>query len=213
MRSKNTLSKNSSTHNTDSSTHNTDVDASRFPPPLPVSGTGLDPAPDPFDPASLRLTQDVVASLRVKQVFLTVPVRKPDRTWFVRTHPSPHFRLEAGVLTLKEPDESYLVIPELCSILRSETTLRPTLLVTSITRQGKLFIWPLPLPDTTGRINSWTASGLEAADAARHRWIRVQPDLQMKGYSLIVAEDDVEPEWPEMPLADILRLGFKDKLI
>jgi len=35
----------------------------------------------------------------------------------------------------------------------------------------------------------------------------------MKGYSLIVAEDDVEPEWPEMPLADILRLGFKDKLI
>jgi retron-type reverse transcriptase len=43
--------------------------------------------PDPFDPASLRLSQDFPASMGVKKALLAVPVRKPDKAWFVRTHP------------------------------------------------------------------------------------------------------------------------------
>jgi len=176
-------------------------------PPPPEVG------PDPFDPDSLRLSQDMSANVRVKQVVLNVAVRKPAREWFVRTHPSLKYRVEAGVLTLKELGESYLVTPGLCAMLADETTLRATLLVTSITKQGTLFVWPIPLPDSTGRTNSWTTSALSAAEAARHHWTRVQSDMQTGAYSLIVAEDESEPAWPDLSFPDILRLAFRDRLI
>ena len=51
------------------------------------------PSPDPFDPASLRLTSDFSASIGVKKALLSVPVRKPDKSWFVRVHPSDEYRL------------------------------------------------------------------------------------------------------------------------
>src|SRR5262245_56173499 len=41
-------------------------------------------APDPFDPGSLRLSQSFAACLGVKKALVTVPVRKPDKAWFVR---------------------------------------------------------------------------------------------------------------------------------
>jgi hypothetical protein len=50
------------------------------PPPLflPNGVPPLDAdAPDPFDPESLRLSQDFSAALGVKKALLTVPVRKP----------------------------------------------------------------------------------------------------------------------------------------
>src|SRR5262249_55498362 len=62
--------------------------------------TGAGPAPDPFDPAALRLSQDFGASLGVKKALLTVPVCKPDKTWFVRVHPSEEYRLQTTVIEL-----------------------------------------------------------------------------------------------------------------
>ena len=38
---------------------------------------GKDPRLDPFDPASLRLSQDFAANAGVKKAILTIPVRKP----------------------------------------------------------------------------------------------------------------------------------------
>src|SRR5262249_29523335 len=65
--------------------------------------------PDPFDPASLRLSQDYAADLGVKKALLTVPVRKPDKSWFVRVHPAEDYRLTTAVIELKEERETYLV--------------------------------------------------------------------------------------------------------
>ena len=42
------------------------------------------PPEDPFDPTRLRLSQDFGEQIGVKKALLTVPVRKPDRQWFVR---------------------------------------------------------------------------------------------------------------------------------
>jgi hypothetical protein len=43
---------------------------------------------DPFDPARLRLSQAFGEQAGVKKVLTTVPVRKPDRQSFIRTHPA-----------------------------------------------------------------------------------------------------------------------------
>ena len=70
--------------------------------------------PDPFDPAALRISQDFAAAAGVKQVLATIPVRKPGKQDFIRTHPSEEYRLTTVVIELKdERSESYLVTPDL----------------------------------------------------------------------------------------------------
>src|SRR5262245_52740204 len=75
----------------------------------PTADTDTPAAPDPFDPASLRLSQDYAANIGVKKALLSVPVRKPDKSWFVRVHPSKDYRLPTPVIELKEDRETYLV--------------------------------------------------------------------------------------------------------
>src|SRR5262245_54168798 len=70
-------------------------------------------APDPFDPASLRINGDALAAIGVKKLLTTVPVRKPDKSWFVRVHPDPAFRIETIIIELKEDREAFLVAPDL----------------------------------------------------------------------------------------------------
>src|SRR5262245_28394028 len=70
------------------------VDSSVAPAKSETLGTSANgTAPDPFDPVALRLSQDFTAGLGVKKALLTVPVRKPDKSWFVRVHPSEDYAL------------------------------------------------------------------------------------------------------------------------
>ena len=54
-------------------------------------------APDPFDPESLRLSQDFASSIGVKRAVTVVPCRKPHRQEFVRVRPGEEWRLEPGL--------------------------------------------------------------------------------------------------------------------
>jgi hypothetical protein len=59
---------------------------------------------DPSDPYNLdafRLSQDYAALVPVKPILTKVPVRKPSKEWYVRTHFDPAYRLRAGMLELK----------------------------------------------------------------------------------------------------------------
>jgi hypothetical protein len=48
-----------------------------------ANATETNPTATPFDPAMLRLDQSYADTVGVKKHLKTVPVRKPDRTWFV----------------------------------------------------------------------------------------------------------------------------------
>ena len=74
--------------------------------------TVSDQAPNPFDPARFRLSQDFQATLGVKKALLTVPVRKPSKEWWVQAHPNRDYWMETMVLELKEDRETYLVEPD-----------------------------------------------------------------------------------------------------
>jgi hypothetical protein len=167
---------------------------------------------DDFNPARLRLSQNFEDSIGVKKVITVVPVRNPDRQWFIRVHPDPAYRLTTAVLELKAERETYLVDPCLIPDLPGEVI--PKEIFTAITRQGIPFLWPVRLPDAQGRHNSWSDSALEAARAAKERWVRIVPNMVLGGYDLYTATAAIpEPEWPDLKFSELLRIAFKDKFI
>ena len=130
-------------------------------------------SPNPFDPAALRLTGDFTAASGVKKVLLTVPVRKPDKSWFVRTHPQDDYRIETAVIELKEDRETYLVARPLWPALATEGTFSPRALFTAMNRQGVPFIWPCRMPGLDGKLDEWSRTALEAASRARRLWVQI----------------------------------------
>src|SRR5262249_42149779 len=151
---------------------------------------------DPYNLDSLRLSQDFASAVGANRLITTVPVRKPLNEWFVRTHPDPAYQLPTPVLELKGDREIYLVAPPLWPSLISERTFHPAVLVTSITRQGTLFLWPIRLPGADGKIDDWSRSALDAADEAKSRWVRVEADMALGAYGLTVATSRIaEPSW------------------
>jgi hypothetical protein len=175
---------------------------------------GAGPEADPFSLASLRLTQNFTSAVGVKKLVTTIPVKKPSREWFVRTHPEPAYRLQTAVLELKEEREVYLVAPALRAELASEPTFSPRLLVTTINRQGVLFLWPIRLPGPDGRVDDWSRSALDAAEESRRRWVRITANMGLGAYDVAVASGQMaEPEWPSLSFQEIIRIAFRDKMI
>jgi hypothetical protein len=170
--------------------------------------------PDPFDPAALRLSQDFGAALGVKKALLTIPVRKPDKVWWVRAHPGTDFQLQTAVLELKEERETYLVAPALWPHLASEPTFSPRALFLAMNRQAVLFFWPVKLPGPDGKLDEWSRSALEAAVMAKERWVRVTANMSLGAYEVHYSTAQWgEPEWPGQSMADLLKIAFKDKYI
>jgi hypothetical protein len=170
--------------------------------------------PDPFHPESLRLGEDFHATLGVKKALLSIPVRKPDKSWFVRVHPDPAYRLQTAVIELKEDRETYLVAHHLWPTLADEATFRAKLLATAINRQGTLFIWEANLPRQDGRVDEWTRTALEAVHCATTRWVRIAANMSLGAYDLFEAAAQLgEPDWPQTPFNELLRVAFKGRCI
>ena len=143
-----------------------------------------------------------------------VPVRKPPKECFVRTHRDESYWLRTHVLELKEDREIYLVDPALWPTLACESTFGPRLLVTTVTRQGVLLLWPIRLPGHDERIDEWNRSALEAACTARDSWVRVTANMNLGANDVSVASGIVvEPEFPVHSMGAILRVAFKGKFI
>ena len=62
--------------------------------------------------SSLRLSQNFGESLGVKKVLTTVPVGKPSKDRFFRTHTSPSWVFPTCILENKAAGEIYVVSPE-----------------------------------------------------------------------------------------------------
>jgi len=167
---------------------------------------------NPFDPQHLRLSQDFTGQIGGKKALMSVPVRKPDRQWFVRVHPSPEWRLDTAVLHIKEDRETYLVAPALWPALFGE--LVPTALLTAVTRQGVVFLWHIRLPGPEGRLDEWNRSALDAAQRAARGWIRVSANQALGAYDVLdPALPLPDPEWPDGDFATLLELAFRDRFI
>lgn len=170
------------------------------------------PAPDPFDLDKLRLDQSFVESAGVKKLLTKVPVQKPDRQSFVRVHWSEKYRMALAVILLKEDSETFLLPPHIARELPGEFVM--VMMRTVITRQGTVFLWPIPLPDADGKINEWHKSAAEAAEHAVKRWVRIVSNKAIRGYDLIEADGTIaDPKWPDVSFQELVRIAFRDRLV
>lgn len=167
---------------------------------------------DGLDFERLRLSQDFAASIGVKREVLTVAVRKPDRLWWIQTHPDEERRFTTAVLNLKEDREMYLVDRELWGDLAGE--IMPVVLILTVNRQGVVFFWPIRMPGEDGRLDQWNRSALAAADLAKTKWVRVASNLGLGAYDVFSATNELPPPvWPEMTLDALLRVAFRDRFV
>jgi hypothetical protein len=176
-------------------------------------GPGEEPLrdPDPFDPAALRLSPNFEA-VAVKRKIVTVPVRKPKRQEFVRVHADPQYRLETAVIDLATEGETYLVAPTLLEALADEVKL--VRLHLAVSRGGGVFFWPVPLPGPDGRRNPWHEAAERAALEAASEWVRLKANRDAGTYDVDVAAAAIgEPEWPDLPMKELLRLAFGERMI
>jgi hypothetical protein len=161
----------------------------------------------------LRVDPSAVEGAAVKKLMTTVPVRKPDKQWFIRVHPGVQYRETQAFIELKEERETFAVdlraVPELAEECYLAT------LFTAINRAGVVFLWPVKVPGRDGKILEWHTSAALAAQCAMQDWIRVRANVSLGAYEITEATsvNIPDPVWPQLPFNGIYRIAFKDKII
>jgi hypothetical protein len=127
---------------------------------------------DPYDPANLRLDPSYLREGGVKKLPTSIPVRRPNKQEFIRTHPHPDYRLSgAAIIELHDDRETYLVAPQYAQEL-DPNLFRICNVYLTINRQQVVSLWAVKLPEPGGRISGWHTSGVECAEKAMKHWIR-----------------------------------------
>jgi hypothetical protein len=166
-----------------------------------------------FDPKRYRQVQSYRADesagwMRKHQTI--IPVRKPNKKQFVRSHPSAEYRADAMPTIADETTgDVYLLDADLNLPADIENKIDLLNLVTSITTDGSVFLWCYK-----NSTNSWSDSARIAIRAASQKWVRVIADRSSNGYILeypVVAPPD--PVWPPMAFAEILETAFGSRYI
>jgi hypothetical protein len=167
---------------------------------------------DPFDLSKLRLDQSFTETAGVKKLLTTVPVRKPSPQDFVRVHAGKDYRDAFALIELKDDREIYLVPPSIAREIPGEFFMAN--IRTAINRQGNIFLWPIRMPGPDGKVLEWHRSAAEAAAVAERQWVRVKANQGNGAYDIFVAEAIIaEPAWPDVSFQELLRIGFRDRLV
>ena len=164
-------------------------------------------APDPVDLDDLLLRGG--ASPGVRKLLSHVPVRKPNKAHFIRTHSDPAYWADFYIVEDKENNEVYVATQKVMADLAYYEIGRKATLALGITRQGHVFLWPLRISD--GKTDAWLQTERKAADKAKHVWLRCVSDMSLGGYVQFIAEGDdatTPPEWPKESMAEIIRIAF-----
>ncbi len=180
--------------------------------PLSSSQTSFSPRPTGFDLNSLRFTRNLGDGFVVKRHITRVPVCKPKKGDFFRTHPDLDFRFQSMILELKELGETYLLAPGAWDILPELQ--RPAMLCAAIDRRGNPFLIPIPLPAEDGRRNQWHDSLAAVVALSEKKWVRSVANMSIGGYDAHVAIGQLpEPDWPELRFEQLMEIAFRGRVI
>jgi hypothetical protein len=160
----------------------------------------------------LVLPQNFTASVGVKRLLTTVPVKKPDKQDFIRVHPGESYRRDMGLIELRSDRDWYIVQGPLVQHLQDECVL--VTLHTANNRQGVVFLWPVRLPAPDGKDMDWHRSQREAAAMAMEHWIRIKANTDLGAYEMFrPTNPPPDPEWPKESLLDLIRIAFRDRVV
>ena len=164
------------------------------------------------DLQALRLPANYGATLGVKKLLTTVPVSKPKKPQFFRTHLADSMTFAAMFLEQKEARESYLVVPNVAQEISE--LVRPVMLHAAIDRQNNVFLIPVPLPGEAGTRNPWHESLAQAVELAKLKWLRLTANMHTGSYDVYEAEGALpEPEWPAHGIDALVEVAFRGKII
>lgn len=150
-----------------------------------------------IDLDSIAVDQDFAAMAAMKPDSSAPPIRKPgNQLWF---SPHPEQKFWWSFLTVKDESDSdtiHVLDRKLAGDLQGEYN--TTLFVPCITKQEEVFFWPIKLPDSEGRIDSWNTSKLEHAVAGAGKWMRLRSNQFAGGYDkLSPLMQPTPPTWPD----------------
>lgn len=166
-------------------------------------------APNPFDPAALRLTDGFAANGGAEKLLLVLKAQKPPKQAFVQVHPDPELRIRVALLELKEEGEVYVVAPAVAEQVPTEV--RRVEIRLAVTQQGTPFLWPVPLPPVEGAENTWNMTARAAADLAETKWVRLTANRSAQCYDVHVAQSAAtDPVWPDKSLGELLTIAFNN---
>jgi hypothetical protein len=166
---------------------------------------------DDFNIENLRLDQSFLDT-SVKKLLLTVPVKRPSSQDFIRVRPNPEYRATLAIVELRDERETYLLAPHIARGLPGEFSMATV--YTAINRQGVVFLWPVKLPATDGRVIEWHRAAAEAAEIAMTRWVRIKANMSLGAYDVIAAQGVVsDPAWPDVSFQELLKLGFRSYFV
>ena len=156
----------------------------------------------------VAISQDFAATAGVTRVIGVVPIRKPRRSEWIRVHES--YSLAVGLLNVEQ--ELWVVSRKVMAEVVDDA--KPVSLAPTITRRGAFFFWPVPVIDSTGRVNSWHASAVAAAQHARKHWVRVSSNMPARQYDIHLHKlDSRMPEWPDQSMEELVEQAVLDRLI
>jgi len=165
-----------------------------------------------LDLNSLRLPANYGSTLGVKKILTTVPVGKPKKSQFFRTHAAEDMAFPAMFLEQKESRESYVVLPDVAQAISE--LVRPVMLHAAIDRQNNVFLIPVPLPGEDGTRNPWHESLAQAVEHSKLKWIRIAANMHIGGYDVNEAQAELpEPEWPASGIGALIEVAFRGKII
>jgi hypothetical protein len=178
------------------------------------SSTGINNTVEDFDFEALRLPQDYQTLANVNQLIVNIPIRKPNRHEFFRTHPTLVY--ESLFFVDANDKELYLIDAPIREELRPELVAK--VLYPYVNRHGELKLWSIRLPNAEGKLDGYNRTALAAALEAKSKWIRIKTVEGIGSYVVEQALLQTEPKWP--PIVDeadamvkILKLALKDNII
>ena len=167
-------------------------------------------AADPYDLDAIRTVPS--PHIETQKILLVSVKERPGKHQYFRTHPDPAYSTEWYTLTYS-PEAGdrkiYWVQPNLWGVLEEHIT--RVKIFTCVDRQKNVFLWVCKLPrdGDNSTAQRWSRSRLEAAERAKHLWIRINGNMVANGYEITEAQANLgDPVWPDIPLKDLIATGF-----
>ena len=171
---------------------------------------------DRFDPAQFRAPNTLDGSGDgIRREFTQIRIGKPKKSSFFRSHTDPTYRLPVNIIEYDSGmmKEEFLVMPTVTEALVEET--KPKLLVLCVDKMGTPFLWLAPRQAEDGfqRPNLWNTSKLEALILSETKWVRMSSNMAEGAYTIHTSSSDSEPDWPDLPLSELIKLGFGEERV
>jgi hypothetical protein len=178
--------------------------------------TGGSPPPiDPFDNIDLiRSPQNHIATGSARKMLLNVRNSfKPPPGAFVRTHPSPDYQLEAG-LVIPPHRKHFLLIGEMREYGKRLPGYVPIKIFTTVDRDGDAFLWMVKCAKDGQEPMAWHETAMEGAIAAQTKWVQCNVDMKNGCYSFLEIQVTLpDPQFPDAKFGELLRVSFKGSII